>query len=331
MGSNLSLHGWKLVYNDSSHTYTLNRNRCKSCTAVAKIPPDSFALEQWRKRQVAIGMMHEPRLAERVAVDPDNKQVVDAICEEAMRIAGSHHAADRGTQRHRAAELFDLGRPLITDQQRADALAWQRTIETHGLEILTEHVEGFAVWPQHGVAGRFDRIAKYQGRPVIVDLKSGQNAVKYPQGTAAQLALYARAPMISAEVHTDGDVSTVTKWTTPPEELDLQTGYVILLGDEMEIGELWRINIAHGWIGAQHALSLVDWRKEHGYGRQLAEQVELEPEPDDLLEQIAAAPDEAALTDLWRGASTWTEHHTKAAVARKAALKTSLAVPVGSK
>lgn len=331
MDSSLSLHGWKLVYNDSSHTYTLNGRRCKSVTAVAKIAPDSYALEQWRKRQVAIGIMHEPRLAERVAVDPDNRETVDAICEEAMRIAGSHHAADRGTQRHRAAELFDLGRPLITDQQKADAQAWQRTIEAHGLEIIPEHVEGFAAWPQHGVTGRFDRIARYDGRLVIVDLKSGENAVKYPQATTAQLALYARAPMISAEVATVGDQSTVTKWIEPPPDLDLEVGYVILLGDDMEVGELWEINIAHGWVGAEHALALVDWRKEHGYGRLLARKVEVQPEPDDLLELIAGAPDEDTLTDLWRSSSIWTPQHTAAAIRRKAELKTSPATLVGSK
>jgi hypothetical protein len=322
----------KLVYNDTSHTYMLAGRRCKSVTAVAKIAPDSYALDQWRKRQVAIGMMHEPRLAERVAVDPDNRELVDAICEEAMRVAGAHHAADRGTQRHRAAELFDLGRPLITDQQKADAQAWQRTIEAHGIQILPQHVEGFAAWPQHGVTGRFDRIGNYQGRPRIFDLKSGENAIKYPQGTAVQLALYARAPMISTEVTTVGDQSTVTKWAPPPADLDLEVAYVILLGDDMELGELWQVDIAHGWAGAQHALALVDWRKEHGYGRLLAQQIKAEPrDGTDLLGLIAAAPDEDTLTGLWRQAKTWTGQHTTAAKVRKAELQTSPAVPAGSK
>lgn len=337
MGSSLSLHGWRLVYNDSSHTYTLNGKRCKSVTAVAKIAPDSYALEQWRKRQVAIGMMLEPRLAERVAVDPDNRETVDAICEEAMRAAGSHHAADRGTQRHRASELFDLAEPLITDQQRADAQAWQRTIDAYGIEIIPEHVEGFAAWPQHGVTGRFDRIARYQGRTVIVDLKSGENAVKYPQGTAVQLALYANAPMISAEIKVSGDKSSVTQWMPPPADLDREIGYVVLLGDGMDVGQLWKVDIAHGWTGAEHALSLVDWRKAHGYGSQLSEQV---PPPstevvhkvvDDLLLAINEAPDEPTLTRLWRESAGWTEAHTAAAKRRKAKLfQTSPAAMVGS-
>lgn len=264
----------KLIYNDSAHTYMLNGKRAKSVTAVAKIAPDSYALELWNKRQVAIGLMLEPRLAERVAVDPDNKEAVNKVCEEALQIAGAHHAANRGTQRHRASELADTDGKLLTDQQRQDAAAWQRTIEHHKLEILPGFVEGFAIWPDHCVTGRFDRIARYRGRHVIVDLKSGRNSVMYPQSTAVQLALYARAPLVSAKATTTGDRSTVTEWTTPPADLDLDTGYVVLLEDDMEIGELWEIDIAHGWVGAQQALSIVDWRKAYRYGAELARPVE---------------------------------------------------------
>ena len=307
----------KLVYNDSSHTYTLNGRRAKSVTAVAKIAPDSYALEQWRKRQVAIGLMLEPRLAERIAVDPDNRELVDAICEEAMRVAGSHHKADRGTQRHRASELADLGGTLLTAQQKADAVAWQRTIEHHGLEILPQHVEGFAIYPDHGVVGRFDRFARYQGRTRIVDLKSGENAVKYPQSTVVQLALYANAPLISATAVTAGDRSTITEWTTVPEDIDLETGLIVLLSDGMEIGELWEIDIAHGWAGAQYALSLVDWRKAYRYGDELSRRVDSGPYTDPVLLRISQAESRSELEFVWeRYAATWTQTHTTAAANR---------------
>lgn len=310
----------KLVYNDSSHSYTLNGRRCKSVTAVAKIVPDSYALEQWRKRQVAIGMTLEPRLAERVAVDVDNREAVDKVCEDAMQIAGAHHAANRGTQRHRASELSDLGGKLLTDQQRADAAAWQRTLDAYGIEILPEFVEGFAIWPDHGVVGRFDRIARYQGRHVILDLKSGENAVKYPQGTSVQLALYANAPLISTSIDVTGDRSTVTEWMSPPD-VDLTTGYVVLLGDGMNVGELWRIKIDHGWVGAQLALSIVQWRKAYRYGEGLSTQEEATNQPKlatlTLIDLINIAGNEAELDLVWRShADIWTEEHTDAAKQR---------------
>lgn len=328
----------RLVYNDSSHTYTLNGRRCKSVTAVAKIVPDSFALEQWRKRQVAIGMTLEPRLAERVAVDLDNREAVDRVCEDALQIAGAHHAANRGTQRHRASELSDLGGRLLTEQQRQDALAWQRTLQTYGIEIDPGYVEGFAIWPEHGVTGRFDRIARYRGRHVILDLKSGENAVRYPQGTAVQLALYAHAPLISASIGVAGDRSTVTEWTPPPADLDLEYGYIVLLGDGMDVGELWRIRLDHGWAGAQLALDIVQWRKAYRYGDELSERVEHAPAAhrtqaaDDalgrlartnLLNAIKTAKSEQDLLDIWQradAAGTWTDEATEAARRRKADL-----------
>ncbi len=322
----------KLIFNDTTHSYYLGGRRAKSVTAVAKLVADSFALDQWRKRQIAIGMMLDPRLAERVAVDPDNREAVDQICEEAMMLAGAHHAANRGTQRHRASELVDTGGTLLTEQQRADAQAWRRTMEHHRIEIDPDFVEGFVAWPDYVVTGRFDRIVRYRGRHAILDLKSGENAVKYPQSTAAQLALYARAPLISASVSTAGDKSTVTDWQEPPADLDLDTGYVVLLGDEMEIGELWRLNLVEGWKAAQLALDLVQWRKGFAYGADLAVREEpitedeaiaiardvLEAQPLSLVEQITAADSAAVLEALWTtNRAAWGEEHTLAAKQRK--------------
>jgi hypothetical protein len=324
------VNGHRLVFNDSTHSYMLNGRRAKSVTAVAKLVSDSFALDQWRKRMVAVGMTLEPRLAERVAVDPDNRELVDKVCEDALEVAGSHHAARRGTQRHRASELADTDGKLLTDQQREDAAAWKRTVDHHGLEILPKFVEGFAIWPQYGVVGRFDRIARYQGRSVILDLKSGENAVRYPQSTAAQLGLYARAPLISAEVDTVGDKATVTNWTEPPADLDLDVGFVVLLSDEMEVGELWEIDIAHGWAGAQLALELVAWRKQKRYGDDLAAEVHTAGALDKLaqaglLGRIRLARSERELIEIWTAASkagTWTDAATACAQVRKAQLAT---------
>lgn len=329
---------YRLVYNDSTHAYTLNGRRAKSVTAVAKIAPDSFALEQWRKRQVAIGLTLDKRLIERVAVDVDNKEAVDIVCEAAMEVAGAHHAAHRGTQRHRASELSDLGERLLTEQQQQDAAAWQRTLDAYGIEILPNFVEGFAIWPEQVVVGRFDRIARYQGRLVVVDLKSGENAVKYPQSTAVQMSLYANAPLISVSAVTVGDRSTVTQWAPPPADLDLKTGYVVLLGDGMDVGKLYEINIEYGLEGARHALSLVQWRKGFQYGAELASEVKAaapKKAPAKKVPAKKAADDHGSeglhlliknaatlqeLTSIWADADAvgaWREAHTEAARKRK--------------
>lgn len=310
----------RLIYNNESHTYFLNGKRCKSGSTVAKMVSDSYSLDQWRKRQIAVGFTLEPRLRERAAVDLENKDALDAICEDAMKIAGSHHAADRGTQRHRASELLDTGGTLITEQQEEDAQAWRRTLEAYEIDILPEYVEGFAIWPEYGVAGRFDRIVRYKGRHVILDLKSGINAVKYPQSTAAQLAIYARAPFISRTISTAGDRSTVEDWASPPADLDLETGYVIVLGDGMDVGDLYRVDIGYGWLGAELALNMVNWRKGRDYGKELAQKVWQEKkvkEGPDLFGLISLAGDRESLTNLWKDyKDRWTKEHTAAAEKR---------------
>ncbi len=324
--------GHRLVYNDSTHAYYLNGKRGKAVTSVAKICADSYALDQWRKRQVAIGMMLDRSLAERVAVDPDNREAVDAICDDALRIAGAHSAAERGTQRHRASELVDTGGELLTEQQREDAAAWRRTLDLHGLEVDREYVEGFAIHPDYLVCGRYDRIMRYRGRHVLVDLKSGENAVMYPQTTAAQMALYAHAPLISASVSTAGDKSEVTEWRRPPEDLDRETGYVVLLGDGDHMGQLWAVDLTGGNTAACLALELVAWRKSFNYGVDLARPVltftedqavaavsnALDATPVPLLEQVENAPTLRALEALWAdNRDAWTWEHTAAAVRRK--------------
>jgi hypothetical protein len=136
-------------------------------------------------------------------------------------------------------------------------------------------VEGFVAWPDHMVVGRYDAVLKYQaaGCPILVDLKGGENAILYPHTTLTQTALYLFAPHISANVVRDGDRSTVTEWTTMPADIDTENAYVIYCDDHHDIGEMWRLNMAHGLDGATLALSVVDWRKKHGYGKQAVTKV----------------------------------------------------------
>jgi hypothetical protein len=281
----------KLVYNDESHSYWLDGKRVKSASKVANISADSYALELWRDRMVAIGMTLDSTLAEDVAVDLDNKKAINKICERAKTTAKASVKASRGTQRHRVLELLLLGREdmFITDQQRADAEVLKRTIDAYQLEPMPDRVEQFVAWPEHGVVGRYDAIFRHGGRCVMTDLKSGENAVLYPHSTVVQEALYAFAPRTSLTVAKDGDQSTVTEWTTMPDDLDREIGYVIYASDEHEVGELWRINLAHGKAGADLVLSIVDWRKAHNYGKDLARQVAAPASP--AVEQRTPEPE----------------------------------------
>jgi hypothetical protein len=266
----------KLVYTEQEpkHSYWLDGKRVKSISKVAQITADRFAIEQYMKRMVGIGFTLDATLRERAAVDLDNKKMIQKVCDDAETAAKSHARADRGTQRHRVLELTLLGQTeFITDQQRNDAAVLTRTLDVYGLEPIAGRVEQFVAWPDHGVVGRYDACLMYQGAPALFDLKGGVNAVLYPHTTLTQCALYLFAPHTSANVIRDGDRSTVTEWITMPDGIDTDYAYVIYCDDDHEVGELWRLDMAHGWAGATLALSIVDWRKHHNYGKKAVEKV----------------------------------------------------------
>ena len=298
-----------LTYNDTSHAYYLNGKRCKSVSTVAKVPTDTYTLEKWQQRQVAIGLAAEPELIENIAAHIDNRDRLDDIVEHAKRAAKAHAAADRGTQMHRVLELVLLGQDekLLTAQQKADAEVLKRTLDRYKLTPHQNMAEQFVIWPEYTIAGRFDAVLEApDGTLVLTDLKSGPNAVLYPQSVAIQLALYARAPMMSAGIHTANDRATITEWQPMPERLDSRYGYVLLVTPQDTVGTLHRIDIQHGWAAAQMALRIVEWRKKYNYGRDIATEVtEFEkPKPVATWESLAAnATDLERLREIWKRAA----------------------------
>jgi hypothetical protein len=294
----------KLVYNDTGHTYHLDGKRAKAITSVAKIPVDTFAIEQWDRRQVAIGFATDRNLIENVAVDIDNRDALNNICEQAKQAASAHRAADRGTQMHRVLQLvlLDQEHKLLTEQQRADAELLKRTLDRYRLTPYDYLTEQFVVWPDYTVAGRFDAVLETpDGSLVLTDLKSGPNAVLYPHATAVQLALYARAPHVSDSIHTVGDRATVTDWREMPERLDRQRAYVLLAEPDSNVGILHEIDIQHGWAAASMALEIVNWRKQLDYGKSIAREVTVTPA---LIGLASTAGSIEELRDLW-----WTAKH----------------------
>jgi len=293
----------KLIYNDTSHTYYLDGKRAKSVTAVAKIPVDTYSIEQWSQRQVAIGLAMDKNLVENIAVDIDNRDALNNIVEQAKQTASAHRAADRGSQMHRVLQLvlLDQEHKLLTDQQRTDAELLKRTLDLHKLTPYDALTEQFVAWPHHTVTGRFDAILERpDGKLILTDLKSGPNAATYPHATAIQLALYARAPHISDAIATKGDRSEVIDWRTMPERLEYRYAYVLLAQPGTSTGTFHEINIEHGWAAARMALAIVNWRKEHNYGKDIVQEI---PPPLSLLEQACIAPTLKTLRELWTEAN----------------------------
>lgn len=299
-----------LTYNDRTHAYYYNGKRCKGVSAVAKIPTDTYNIEAWAKRMVAVGIATEPSLIENVAAHIDNKERLDEVVEYALRAGKAHAAADRGTQMHRVLELILLNQEdkLLTAQQRADAEVLKRTLDRYKLAPHKNMAEQFVIWPHYLVAGRFDAILETPDNQLILtDLKSGPNAVTFPQATAIQLALYARAPLMSADIHTAGDKSTIKDWQPLPEQLNRRHAYVLLVTPDDTVGTLHQLDIEHGWAAAQIALKIVQWRKELNNGQDIATEVKddqpnLKPKPATWESLIAGAGTTDRLREIWRRA-----------------------------
>lgn len=267
----------KVTYNDYDHKYFMDGVRCKSVSKVAQIPTDTYTLELWAKRMVATGMTVDPNLVENLAVDIENKKLGDAVAEDAIKAAKAHEKANRGTQMHKVLELVLLNQEekLLTVQQRRDATVLRRTLERYELSPLPGQAEQFVAWPHHRLGGRYDCVLAFSdGRKAMFDLKSGPNAVLYPQSTACQLALYAHAPWVADGIEVDGDTTTITSWRKHPPELDRRFGYVLLVEADADVGSLHEIDIEYGWAGAMLALEVIQWRKQKGWnGRDCVREV----------------------------------------------------------
>lgn len=246
-----------LRYHNSNHAYFLGPDRCRSVTAIAKILTDDYTLNQWRERQVARGLTIKRSLCEDIAAAWNDTNKQDDIIKLSIEIAGAEDKARRGIQAHAATEFGDLDQPIITDQQARDLSVWRRTLDLHGFTVDPQWVERIVLYPQHLIAGRFDRVLWKQQRPVLADVKTGWNAVKYPQATSVQLALYLNAPLVARDATYDGTVEQVEAWEPMPADLDRDEAYVILLptrdqGDD--VGAVFAFDMHEGTVAARHAV-----------------------------------------------------------------------------
>lgn len=256
-----------LKYNDKQHAYWLDGKRCKGITTVAKIPDDTWGLEAWGKRMVAVGMALSPPLTQRAKAHFDERDKLDEIAEEALMAAKTHEAAGRGTAIHRETERVDLGLDWIdTPETRAIREQWTQALADTGLEVVPDYVERIVVYPDQLVAGRFDRLCRRlsDGALVVVDVKTGENAIRYPHSTTVQLALYANAPLLAGPLTRNGKNEQTDVFTPMPAGIDKTVGYIVYLPAEGP-GQVHRLNLTAGWDTVTRiCFPTITWRKTGG-------------------------------------------------------------------
>lgn len=256
---------------------------------------DTFYLDQWVSRQVALGVALDtelPGLIRHVGpTDPWDGTKIDAaekkrrkdalneLVERAKEASGSNIKSKLGTAIHGATELLDLGEtldgldPLLVER----ANAYWRFCRQWGLRMTS--VEEFGVEDTNRVAGTWDRTGYAFEVHSILDVKTSGSMDFAGIAFAVQLATYAHAQAY--------DIPTQTR--TPHEQMDLETAWIIHV--DRELGgpvELYRVDIAAGWSFA--------WLVDQVKAAQKAGKSAISREPDDdALQGIARAGDMAQL------------------------------------
>ena len=253
---------------------------------------DTNGLMKWMSRQVAFGMGQRKDLVlAAAAADPTDKkkigEIADKAAEHAKGVAGD--AAETGTALHSLTERIDRGGPLgvVPQEYQADIEAYRKA--TEHIEYLG--IETFRVHDEWKVAGTADRIGILNGRPMIMDIKTG--SIDYPHKMAMQLAMYARS--LPYDIATD-------KRGIDVKEVDLNYGVIIHLPAGQGRCDLYEIDIAKGWGACLIARQVWDWRGRKDLTR-LIDPSAGPAEPATWESLILGADSKDRLREIWRRAS----------------------------
>lgn len=280
------------------------------CTTFVSALEDTYNLEKWKMRQVAIGMAARPDLVMKVAAAKGEKTTVGEAAETALEVAGSSAAADIGTALHKFTEDDDRGQldlDVVPHLYQADIRAYREVMRRAKLTVT--QIERFGVHDGLKIGGTWDREVKRGKTTHIFDLKTGDEPLKYGSlKIAMQLAAYAhsRAYNVDTGERTDLDV-------------DLERGIVCHLQAGKGKATLHWVDLAAGWEAVQVARQVREWRAR----RNLSEAFEhetvapLADTRDPLVQAIVTAQTGRELRQLWvEHRLVWAPAHTELSKAR---------------
>lgn len=233
----------------------------KRPSGITKKIDDTYALERWQERMAIKGVALRPDLlALAHALDPednDDKKALNDVVTQAKEAAKSGKGANVGTALHSYCRQWLAGNDVAPLEDHAPTVeAFKRCIEAHGIEAAM--LETFVVWPEMLVAGSCDIYGRYQGRTVVLDIKTGQSRPsEYSMvGYAGQLACYSHA------THTwDGETATALKG------VERDVAYILWLPSGRDTCELIEVDTAKGRRFVEIALEVDAAHKDKTVGR----------------------------------------------------------------
>lgn len=267
------------------------------CTTYVGCVEDMFKIGQWQQRHVARGVaLHDDLIAAIRDTDPENKDGLDALVDEAKTRSGAGDAARLGSYMHSVTEAADRGQdpgavelpwlstgPADPSAYIADLAAYLEATEP--FKALA--IEQFTVQDPLKVGGTPDRVVRYNGKRYIADLKTG--SIEW--GTlkiAAQLAMYARSRPY--------DVATGNR--LDPHGAELDQGIIIHLPVGSATCRLYWVDLLAGWQAVLTARDVRACRQNRW--AQLARELRHVPGPPrTLVDQIALTTSAEETRALW--------------------------------
>jgi hypothetical protein len=233
-------------------------------TTLAKTLEDTYHLEQWKQRQILLGIKENPALLEAISssrFDPasgSGKTLLNSLASQSMEEAGSFSGADAGTAFHDLSERLDAGLNLgdISDDQKKMVRAYDEILGKHSLIPRPKYTERVVCAPSFEVAGRVDRIISHHGELFIGDVKTQKSLDFGQMSLAVQLAAYASAPHIL-------DHNT-WEWERMPK-VNQNIGLIIWIpANDPGRAEIHNVDIEFGRELAKASLRVRQWRKRKG-------------------------------------------------------------------
>ena len=214
---------------------------------LAKYLGDTYALDQWRSRQVVTGLARRPDLVTLARSVGDDKDRLNEIARGAMDAAESDRAANLGTALHALTEQVDDGADIndLPPETHADLAAYRAAMT--GIEVLAKEV--FIVCDELQAAGSFDKLVRLpDGRVVVGDVKTGANEPRYPFGATQQIAVYSRGHIYTPEKGRAGHLPTLG--------VDQSVGLLIHVPAGTGTAALYLLDIDLGWRLASTAVAV---------------------------------------------------------------------------
>lgn len=293
-------------------------------TTFISVLENTYNLQRWKMRQVAIGLAQRPDLlllVSSLGPQPEEddqyrewRSKLDEVSEQALEAAESSAPANIGTALHAFTDRIDRGQTLgkVPKEYQRHLKAY----ESATADLTAVHIERFVVNDEYQIGGTPDRISMLDGHDklIITDTKSGDKLSYGMAKIAMQLAVYAHSQFYDPSTGVRADIPNI----------DLERGLVIALNAKRGTCDLHWIDLTQGWEGVQLANSVRAWQKRKDFHSPYMPRDLVATAHSNIVQAIATAETEQQLYDLWgQAGKVWLPEHSQLAAARKAQLQQS--------